>query len=115
MKYLIDLSARQSQKIQKYLDEGHYQSIPQFIVTAIENQFNLEDNGLPTDVTSERESVKLKNDSLSIISQSVSVLDSYKIAKINPSYTTLQQPEFNQTVLSSQGLKENQTWICTVH
>ncbi len=40
MKYLIDLSQRQAQKIQQFLDAGQYQSPNQFIITAIENQFN---------------------------------------------------------------------------
>jgi hypothetical protein len=110
MKYLIDISQRQAQKIQKYLDEGQYMSISQFIITAIENQFNLEEDVLPIDLVGKDELQKAHH-SVSNPVHLTTALEAYKITDMQNFYAAISPPKFDQIVLSSQGLPEKDVWI----
>ncbi len=44
MRYIIDISPKQSQAIHQYLEKGYYGSLSQFVITAIENQLSLEES-----------------------------------------------------------------------
>lgn len=48
MRYLADISQKHAMKIQRLVEQGHYESIAQFITVAIENQLYLEESELPT-------------------------------------------------------------------
>lgn len=91
MKYLIDLSQRQAQKIQNYLDEGKYLSISQFVITAIENQFNLEDNQFPLEMAGENESPKMPHSTSNPL-HLTTVLEAYKISDMQNFYAAILPP-----------------------
>lgn len=110
MKYLIDLSHRQAQKIQNYLDEGKYLGISQFVITAIENQFNLEDNQFPSEMTKGNSSQKVPHSTSNPL-HLTTVLEAYRISDMQNFYSAIPPPKFNQVVLSSQGLVEKNAWI----
>ncbi len=110
MKYLIDLSQRQVQKIQQFLDTGQYQSPTQFIITAIENQFALEENENLTD------GFEMKKPITNIHTVAnplhiTRVLEAYRISDMDNLYSVLPPPKFEQIVLSTQNLPEKNTWI----
>lgn len=108
MRFLIDLSQRQAAKIQHYLDSGEYISINQFIITAVENQFGLEDNQLDqVGIPATLESIHTISNPLKINK----VLEAYRISDMDNFYAAIDPPTFEQTVLSTQKLPEKDTWI----
>ena len=110
MKYLIDISQRQSQKIQEYLDKGEYLSVSQFVITAIENQFNLEDNQSLPDVL-KTENSNSKSHHISNPLQLTRVLELYRISDMHNFYSVIAPPRFDQIVLSSQNIDEEKIWL----
>lgn len=110
MKYLVNISQRQAQKIQKYLDEGQYLSISQFIITAIENQFNLEDNQFPLDDVERDETLKPVY-SVAHPLKLTTALEAYRISDMQNFYASISPPKFDQIVLSTQGNQEKNVWL----
>lgn len=110
MKYLIDLSQRQVQKIQHFLNTGQYQSPTQFIITAIENQFALEEGeelAEGFEAKNQMANFHTVNNPLHI----TRVLEAYRIVDMDNLYSVLPSPKFDQLVLSTQKLPEKDTWI----
>lgn len=110
MKYLIDISPKQAQKIQKHLEMGNYASLSQFISAAIENQLALEENdvneiflhkpGLPAMEVSDDTSVR-----------QATGFGKYSLNAIPEFKQVIKAPEFKNLVFASQSVPESQAWI----
>jgi hypothetical protein len=109
MKYLVDIPSRQGAKIQKFLEDGKYISVSEFVVTAIENQIQLEDNPeiialttqpLPTPVQSLPKGISEFN-----------FPECYKYTHLPNIYSVLEFPLFDNLVLRTQNINEEKTWL----
>jgi hypothetical protein len=109
MKYLVDLSHRQADKIHKYLNDGRYSSFGQFMNAAIENQFHLEDEGDPNGA------ILANNPAITISANqnqhTSGIIDKYKIINLNRQRICIPAPEFENLVLCTQNKLEKNTWI----
>ncbi|MEO6669178.1 MAG: hypothetical protein ABIN36_06860, partial [Ferruginibacter sp.] len=110
MRFLIDITQKQTQGVQKQIEKGNYSSISQFVATAIENQLMLEENEvdelMPTKPGEEISSPQL-------IKETSAGENSEKYSLINiPSFnTTVNAPAFDDLVFGSQGVPENDIWL----
>lgn len=110
MKYLIDITPQQAQTIQKYLDNGNYGSLSQFVSAAVENQLSLEENNLEGLVAYRPEILtpQIANTGAVIAPGN---FEKYSLSNI-PSYKhVIDAPVFKNLVFSSQNIPENQIWI----
>lgn len=110
MKYLIDITPKQAEGIQKYLDNGTYGSLSQFISAAIENQLSLERNEISGLVPfmPEEKNQKVSN----VIAPKEQVgFEKYTLKNI-PAYSSfVEAPGFDKLVYASQNIPEKQAWI----
>lgn len=95
------------EKIQKQLDLDKYQSISEFLNTAIENQLFLEETSVPTAFNAHEitpyPDFKIK--------EKPSVINKYRIKEMETFYSVIPSPNYSNLVLSNQNLPEIQTWI----
>lgn len=110
MKFLIDISQRQAQKIQKFLDDGLYLNMSQFMITAIENQFSLEESPLSSEEENSINTPKAHHSNSNPLHMTT-VLEAYRISDMQNFYAAIMPPRFDQIVLSSQGLQEKDAWV----
>ncbi|MBK7376910.1 MAG: hypothetical protein IPJ02_15595 [Chitinophagaceae bacterium] len=110
MKYLIDIAPKQAQTIQKYLDNGNYTSLSQFVSTAIENQLSLEENDMEGMVAYKPETLNktISNTGAVIVPGS---FEKYSLKNIPEYNEVINAPEFKNLVFASQNIPEDQAWI----
>jgi len=110
MRYIIDITPKQSQTIQKYLEKGNYGSISQFISTAIENQLALEENDIIDLMPYKpaQEAQRTKNPTTAIASGN---FEKYSLKNIPGFNAVIDAPEYKNLVYASQSIPENQAWI----
>lgn len=111
MRYLIDITQRQSDRIQELLDKGQYASFSQFVSTAIENQFSLEDDTSNMAGAIIKESKHLNSQPVLNPHSQTKSFEYLKANTLSEITRFLKQPSFNEIVLSTQKLKESEVWI----
>jgi hypothetical protein len=110
MKYLVDISQKHAQKIQKLLNQGDYEGIAQFITVAIENQLYLEESGLSAFIGNEK-STNIKSpvgDNTDV--HSLKGASSLKLAVIQANPLLVSSPSYMQLVLGQHENKEEKFW-----
>src|ERR1700719_483427 len=101
MRYIVDLISRHAQGIQKYLDKGMYNSMSQFISTAIENQLALEENEL-TELMPNQSTQDNSKFPVSIEIPDKDIFKKYGLKNIPHFKTTIAAPEYENLVFSSK-------------
>jgi len=110
MKYLIDISQKHAQKIQKLIEKGDYEGIAQFINVAIENQLYLEESGLPSFTVNEKDfDIPPVKESNNKQSEKASVSLKLTAFHINPQ--VVPPPSYIQLVLGQKEGKEELFWL----
>jgi hypothetical protein len=111
MRYLVDITPKHAQLIQKQLDKGNYVSLSQFISTAVENQLSLEENDIQGLVPYQPIVEELKTD-YAVPERNVKIdFEKYRLINISGNAVTIDSPEFKNLVFASQKIPENKVWI----
>src|SRR3989338_2222972 len=114
MKYLMDLSNTQNDRIQKLIQEGKYQSIASFIYSAIENQLHLEESP-PGIITNEEQlkNTQLKSEFKWFIPPDIKMSVTNQLLSMDISDTlTVEPPANNRITIQSAGKEsEANLWI----
>lgn len=110
MRYLVDLTQQESEEIRKLISVGKYQTVAQFISTAIENQIHIENTG--------SESIPLvlperKNQNISSKSDLIVLKENSNIAlvEIKSQPKTVNPPDFSELAVSLYNAKEENCWL----
>ena len=102
MRYLVDITPKHAQLIQKQLDKGNYSSLSQFISTAVENQLALEENDLQGLVPYQPIAEDVKTD-YTVSKRNVQInYEKYRLINISGNLLTIVSPEFKDLVFASQ-------------
>ena len=110
MKYLVDISPKQAQTIQKFLDNGVYGTLSQFISASIENQLALEENET-MDLKPFRLESKIQQPSVTKAKTQTDDFEKYKLSNIPAFNSVVDSPGFKDLVFSSQKTPEDLAWI----
>jgi hypothetical protein len=111
MRYLVDITPKQAQLIQKHLDKGNYVSLSQFISTAVENQLSLEENDIKDLVPYQQTEQEIKGDNVALERNVQSNLEKYRLKNISVYNIIVDSPEFKNLVFASQKIPEDKVWI----
>jgi hypothetical protein len=111
MRYLIDITPNQAKLIQKYLDNGNYVSLSQFIGAAVENQLSLEENEIKELVPFQQIVQDVNSDYLISERNSQKDYEKYRLKNISGNIETINSSEFKDLVFASQKMPETQVWI----
>ncbi|MFC2138277.1 hypothetical protein ACFLTE_08890 [Bacteroidota bacterium] len=110
MKYLVDISQKHAQKIQKLVGQGDYEGIAQFINVAIENQLYLEESGLPTFTEDKKiTNGEFQTDNNADV-QNTKGINCLKLTTIQANPQFVSSPSYMQLVLGQQEGKEEMFW-----
>jgi len=109
MKYLVDISQKHAQKIQRLVSKGDYEGIAQFIAVAIENQLYLEESGLPVFAENEKDidNTPVKEN---INTQSEKAVVSLKLTAFQANPQVVPSPSYMQLVLGQKEGSEELFW-----
>ncbi len=110
MRYIIDISPKQSQAIHQYLEKGYYGSLSQFVITAIENQLSLEESDSNLPISSNPQQT-IQKPTVLVGLQSVSNVEKYALNNIPDFDAVTESPGFKDLVFASQDIPENQIWL----
>lgn len=108
MKYLVDISQKHAQKIQKLVGKGDYEGVAQFITVAIENQLYLEESGLPKFTENEKNIDPLAKENCNVQSEEENI--SLKLAAFQADPQAVPSPPLMQLVLGQKDGKEELFW-----
>lgn len=112
MKYIVDISQKHADAIQKLLDKGAYGSLTQFVGASIENQLILEENESgPMTPFNIPKGFQIIENSGSKTTGVFSDFEKYRLVNIPNHETTIKAPEFANLVFKSQDIPEHQAWI----
>lgn len=106
MKYVIDISQKQAEKIENFIKKGLYNSFAQFISTSLENQIYIEESD-SYKLTTNSETQKTENYPL----RTNKIFDNYKLDGIRNSPKTTSIPSFSQLCISLQKIEEEKIWL----
>lgn len=110
MKYIVDISPKQAQTIQKLLDKGIYGSLSQFISASVENQLALEENET-SELTPYRMEKAIQQQSVTKVELRTGGFEKYQLVNIPEFNSVIAPPEFSNLVFASQKIPEKQAWI----
>lgn len=113
MKYIVDISPKQAQTIQKLLEKGVYGNLSQFISASIENQLSLEEDGTP-DLKPFKFESEIQHPSIQKVETKGSSFEKYKLLNLPVFNSFLGAPKYKDLVFSSeasQKIPEDQAWI----
>ena len=105
MKYVVDISSQQAQKIKHFIERGGYANFAEFISTAIENQILIEKSESP--VIDSFETQQTDNASLQV----KTALADYELIRIRNHPKAAPMPTFQQLCYSLGETEEGKTWL----
>lgn len=110
MRYLVDLTQKQADEITKLINVGKYQTVAQFILTAIENQIYIEntDSEPISSIEAARKDSNILNKSDLVV-----IKDSRNIAlvEIKSQPKTVTAPTFSELAASLYKAEEENCWL----
>jgi hypothetical protein len=111
MRFIIDVTSRHAEQIQKHLANGTYESLSQFLSAAIENQLILENSEV-----SEFKTIATKVNSVAEKSLTNNMpatgFGKYKIENLPADVAIVEAPNYKDLVFASQKtIPEDKTWI----
>lgn len=110
MRYLVDLTQEEAEKIRKFINAGKYQTVAQFISTSIENQIHIENS----DSESVSSILPARKD-LGILSKSDSIIAkdgrNITLVEIKSQPKTVPAPDFSELAASLYKAKEENCWL----
>lgn len=110
MRYLVDLTQKQADEITKLINVGKYQTVAQFILTAIENQIYIENTGsepLSSIVAARKDSDILNKSDLIVTKDSRNIA----LVEIKSQPKTVAAPTFSELAASLYKTKEENCWL----
>jgi len=110
MRYLVDVTQKQADEIAKLINVGKYQTVAQFILTAIENQIYIENTGsepLSSIVAARKDSDSLNKSDLVVIKDSRNIA----LVEIKSQPKTVAAPDFSGLAASLYKTKEENCWL----
>ena len=105
MKYVVDISSQQAQKIKHLIEKGGYVNFAEFISTAIENQIHIEES--ESSVIDSFEIQQTDNASLQV----KTVLTDYELKRISNHPKAAPMPTFQQLCYSLREIEEGKIWL----
>jgi hypothetical protein len=110
MRYLVDLTQKEAEEVRKFINAGKYETVAQFISTAIENQIHIENEGSEplSSILSARKDPNILSKSDFIIAK-----DSRNITlvEIKSQPKTVDAPDFSELAASLYKTKEDNCWL----
>jgi hypothetical protein len=104
MRYIVDLRAKQVDRVNRFIDDGRYNNLAQFIETAIENQIYIEESGLQLQGDTRTDDENSNTSDLDFITQY-----SLKLMLNSPQETPI--PDFGDLSYSLKEPEEGMAWI----
>jgi hypothetical protein len=110
MRYLVDLTQKEAEEVRKFINAGKYQTVAQFISTAIENQIHIENEGSEplSSILSARKDPNILSKSDLIIAKDNRNIT---LVEIKSQPKTVDAPDFSELVASLYKTKEENCWL----
>lgn len=110
MRYLVDLNQEEAEKIREFINAGKYQTVAQFILTAIENQIHIEnlDSESLSSILPTRKSLDVSSKPDLIIGKEAKNIT---LVEIKSQPKTVAAPDFSELSVSLYEAKEENCWL----